>query len=169
MRRLSYPLSIAVVAAILFAGVVFAQSQTFSRIVTGTLLVRNTSEMRGDVAMGDSLAIADDLTVASDTTMGGFIATTPGTTITVAYQGSITPLGSLVYLTSSAARGTRLIVTTTVPAGTLIRVVNVGAQTITLTDTAPLVMAGNFAMGAKDNITFYMDGDEWVELTRANN
>lgn len=122
-----------------------------------------------DVTTGDDVTVGDDLAVGDDATIAGYLRYTPQTTVTVVYQGVITPTGSLVYITAAAARGTRLVLTTTATTGDVIRVVNVGAQTITLTDTAPLVMEGNFAMGAKDNITFYHDGDEWIELARANN
>ena len=123
----------------------------------------------GSVTAGNDLAATDDLTVGDDARVGGFIGATPQSTVTVVYQGVITPTGSLVYITAAAARGTRLVLTTTATTGDVIRVVNVGAQTITLTDTAPLVLTANFAMGNKDTLTLYYDGDEWVELARANN
>lgn len=123
----------------------------------------------GDVTAGDDLAAGDDASVTDDLTVGGNIGLTPQTAIVVGYQGTITPTGGLQYLTAAAARGTRLVVTTTLPAGTIIAFYNSGSNTITLTDTAPLVLNGNAALGAKDTLVLFHNGTEWVQLDKSDN
>lgn len=122
-----------------------------------------------DITAGDDLSAGDDASVTDDLTVGGFLGLTPQTAIAVGYQGTITPTGGLQYLTASAARGTRLVVTTTLPAGTIIAFYNAGANTITLTDTAPLVLGGNAALGAKDTLVLFHNGTEWVQLDKTDN
>ncbi len=46
---------------------------------------------------------------------------------------------------------------------------NTANQTITITETATANMAGNFAMGQYDSITFVGSGVVWYELDRSNN
>ena len=54
-------------------------------------------------------------------------------------------------------------------AGRVIVLVNVGSNTITLTDTGTLKLSGNAALGQYDNITLMSDGTNWVELSETNN
>lgn len=54
--------------------------------------------------------------------------------------------------------------------GTQFCVVNAGANTITLNDSAGVAeMAGNFAMGQWDAACFVYKNDRWVETNRSNN
>ena len=48
-------------------------------------------------------------------------------------------------------------------------ITNIGTNTITITDTAPLIMAGNLALGQYDNLTLRSDGTRWIEMGRSNN
>jgi len=47
--------------------------------------------------------------------------------------------------------------------------VNVGSNTITLTDTGTLKLSANAALGQYDTITLQSDGTNWIELAKANN
>lgn len=110
-----------------------------------------------------------DITADDDLLVGGHMGMTPQAAIVVGYQGTITPTGGLQYLTSTASRGTRLVVTTTVTAGTHQEFYNSGNFTITLTDTAPLVLSGNLVLGPKDTAILFSNGTEWVQLDEQNN
>ena len=53
--------------------------------------------------------------------------------------------------------------------GQLLILINTSANTITITETAAAVMAGNFAMGQGDSLTLMGNGVVWYELSRSNN
>jgi len=123
----------------------------------------------GYVIAGTTVTAGTDVIAGDDVTLGGHLGMTPATTITVGYQGTITPTGGLQYLTSTANRGTRLVVTTTLTAGTIQAFYNSGSNTITLTDTAPLVLGGNAALGPGDTLVLFHNGTSWVQLSKTDN
>lgn len=102
--------------------------------------------------------------------VGTFLITDmPASNVTVTSGGTITPTGSNLNLTSAGAVGTRLIVTSTVPDGTWLFIQNVGSNTITLTDTAPLVLGGNAALGANDTLVLRLRNGSWVQFSKTDN
>lgn len=150
-------------ALVLLGGLFFSLS--FSRTTGAQAGVSNFD----NVQASGYVQAAGDVIAGSDVTVGDFLGLTPQTAITVTYQGTITPTGGLQYITATAARGTRLIVTTTLTAGTIIALYNSGAQTITLTDTAPLLLGGNAALGAGDTLVLFHNGSAWVQLSKTDN
>lgn len=190
MRKRLHILLALAMAMTLFVGIIVGQvgipasvayaQQIFGHVITGKLTVINDSDLRAALSVGgaatftagvtsDDLTASDDTTVGDDLVVGGHVRWTPQTVITVTAGGTITPTGGLQYLTAAAARGTRLVITTTVPAGTIQAFYNVGSNTITLTDTAPLVLGGNAALGAKDTLILFHNGTEWVQLSKTDN
>jgi hypothetical protein len=168
-------------------GTAQAQSATFfQNLAARTFTVIGNSTYQGAATFNAGIT-ADDLTLTDDFNITDAISTSgsvavgaslsvdnwvtadPASTITVLYQGTITPTGTNQPITAAAARGTRLIVTTTVGSGTILVLENVGAQTITLTDTAPLLLSGNIALGANDTLTLKHNGTSWVQLSTSNN
>jgi hypothetical protein len=94
----------------------------------------------------------------------------PPTPIAVTSGGVITPAGIYQTLTSAGNVGTSSVVTTT--ERKLLILHNVGANTITLTDTGALVLGGNAALGANDTLTLLSSGgttSKWVQLSKADN
>lgn len=129
----------------------------------GNLRVWNDFHVRGDTDFDG------DVTLGTDLTVDEYLRLVPKSTpIAVTNDSTITPTGGLQYLTSLANRGTRLVVTGTVSAGTLQTFYNSGSFTITLTDTAPLLLAGNWAGGPHDNLTLFHNGTNWVEMSRGD-
>jgi hypothetical protein len=117
--------------------------------------------------LSGDLRVADDATVIDDLTTRDFIASQQ-TSITVTDGMTITPTGAYQRITSAAATGTSAIGGYST-AGRVIVLVNVGSNTITLTDTGTLKLSGNAALGQYDNITLMSDGANWVELSETNN
>lgn len=85
------------------------------------------------------------------------------TAFTVGTDGVITPTGTYQPITAAAARGVGSIVQAG-SAGDLLILVNVGANTITLTDTGTLKLSGNAALGQLDTIILMSDSDNWLQI-----
>lgn len=114
----------------------------------------------GDITVtaGDVTLVDGDLTLSDNL----YLVAQPVITVTTFF----TPTGRYQPVTATAARG----VTVTVGAeGMVTTITNVGTNTITITDTGTLIMAGNLALGQYDNLTLRSDGTRWIELGRSNN
>lgn len=119
-----------------------------------------------DVRMLSDLTVRGDLNVAG-TVSAGLLKADAQPTLTVAMNGYITPTGTFQPISSAAAVGTSNLALAS--AGELLVLVNAGANTITLTDTGTLKLAGNAAIGTADSLTLISDGTAWVEMARSNN
>lgn len=135
---------------------VLAQISNFDSIVAS-----------GDVTAGDDVVAGDDATVGDDLSVGGWVNGNAADTLTITAGGTITPTGTYQRITAAAERGTSSV--TGHAAGRIVYLVNVGSNTITLTDTGTLKLAGNAALSQYDTILLQSDGTNWIELARANN
>jgi hypothetical protein len=90
----------------------------------------------------------------------------PPTALTVEDGSTITPTATVMELTAAGAVGAEL-----APAGDgqFLILVNTGAQTITITDTATTESTGDIALGATDSATFIGVGVKWYQLATSNN
>lgn len=95
-----------------------------------------------------------------------FYRAQPRTAITVTNGGTLNPTGTYQRITAAGAVGQSLAAK---PAGTVLILVNVGAQTITFTETATLISAGNIVLGATDSATLISDGTNWTQIAASNN
>lgn len=93
----------------------------------------------------------------------------PRTAITVTNGGAIDATGTYQRLTAAAAVGTSGDAVVVEPAGTLLILVNSGAQTITITETANIKSAGNIVLGTLDSATLVSDGSDWYQIAGSNN
>lgn len=120
----------------------------------------------GDATIADDLTVTDDAAV-NDLTVADFVNVTAQAGITLVNGATLTPTGSLQPVTSVAAAGVSGadIVHTT----DYLILVNIGAQTITFTETTGLISAGNIALGAGDVSTLVWANDGWIEIARSNN
>lgn len=84
-------------------------------------------------------------------------------------NSTINPSGTYQPISSTTALGRAGSAITVKPAGTVLTLVNIGAQTITFTETGTLVSAGNVALGANDAATFYSNGTNWYQVSASNN
>lgn len=99
-------------------------------------------------------------------TSTGFLRLVPATTITVTYTG-ITPTASYQPIVAAAFTGTSHIATK--PSGTILRLVNTGTPTITLTDTGTLMLNANVVLGQYDSLLLMSDGTNWIAVGGSDN
>ena len=160
-------LAIALVLALVFGGLLAVGTnaqgvrQQFNWIVAKRLTVDTTSSLVGDVAAGGNLSVVGTTTAASWLAFG----TQP--TAVLAMNGTLTPTGSYQPISATASVGISVVVVP--PAGTFVRIVNVGAQTVTLTDTGTLKLAGNAVLSTTDSLTMISDGGNLIEIARSDN
>lgn len=170
-KRLHWSLTVALVAFVVLASTVVAQripTNQFTRVTTRYLTVTLTSIFTGNVTMGDDLTVADNM-AANDTIIADFETTTPQTSLLLTMNGWITPTGSIQPIRSAGAvsiNSTRIAPGFT---GQKLTLINFGANTVTITETAPHLMSGNAALGVGDNITLVYSGTAWIETAKVNN
>jgi len=117
-------------------------------------------------APSGSTVTIDTATVSTQLTTKTTIITPP-TATTVTPAMTLTPTSSYMPLTAAGTVGFGAITAGT--AGQLLYLVNNANQTITITDTGALHLAGNDALGQYDSITLLSDGTNWNEVARSNN
>lgn len=167
-------LSVALVAIILAAGVlinpVAAQSgrALFNWVIADRVLVQS-----GGLTVTGSSALADTTVTGTESVSGALTAATlfnltAQPVITMTADSTLTPTGSLTQIASAGAIGTA--------GGTKIAhttdhliLVNIGAQTITFTETTGLNSAGNIVLGAKDTATLDWASGAWYQTAGSNN
>lgn len=98
-----------------------------------------------------------------------FYRAQPRTALVVTNNGTINATGTYQRLSSASAVGTAGTNVTVKPAGTILTLVNVGANTITITETGVFTSAGNIALGAGDAATLYSNGAAWLQVGGSNN
>ncbi len=184
MRKSTTPVIVAVVLVLaLFVGAnAQAVATNFNWVVTKLLTVTDTATFTSGVNVAGALSAAattvDTLIVEGNgDVVGNFevadhlltqaeLYMIPPAALTVTNGGTITPTASVMELTAAGAVGAELI---NAADGQLLILVNTSANTITITETAAAVMAGNFAMGQGDSLTLMGNGVVWYELSRSNN
>lgn len=174
MTNYKKALSIALVAILLAAGVftnpVAAQSgrALFNWVIADRLLVQSGGlTVTGSSALADT-AVTGTASVSGALTAATFANITAQSVITLTDNATLTPLGSLQPIASAAAigiaGGTKIAHTTD-----RLTIVNIGAQTITFTETTGLNSAGNIALGAADTATLVWANGAWYQVAASNN
>lgn len=105
----------------------------------------------------------------STMSVGSFYRAVPRTAITLANNDVLTATGTFQRVTAASAIGTSGGNIVIKPAGTMVTLLNVGANTITFTETGILKSAGNIALGTLDSATLWSDGTNWYEVGASNN
>lgn len=111
------------------------------------------------------------LGVASFSTMrvGSFYRAVPRTAITVTMNGWLTPTGTYQRIRNTtgavATSGAKIAIK---PEGTILKLFNVGANSITFTETS-ITSAGNIVLGAGDVAELMSDGTAWTQTSGSNN
>lgn len=128
--------------------------------------------LSGDLIVGDDATVTDalssaDLTVSDDATVADLYVAQQ-TAQTIIDGGTITPTGTYHQITAAAARGTSSVAGVST-AGRVVTLVNVGSNTITLTDTGTLKLSGNAALGQYDSLVLLSDGTNWIQLSKTDN
>lgn len=164
-----------------FAGV---NAQTFwstmDNVIMRSLIVTGTTQLSGATSVAGTLTgasanftsgISTDGSVVAygASSVGTFLALTPGTTQVINNGGSLTPVSSNQPVSSSVAAGTSDIGATA--AGTILRIVNVGSQTITFTDTGTLRLSADIVLGQYDSLMLMSAGvgQGYIQMGTSNN
>jgi hypothetical protein len=133
----------------------------------------DTVVLAGDLIVGDDATVAGDLTLTGDTTLteltvSDFVNITAQDAISLTMNATLTPTGSLQPLESAGAvsidGGAEIVHTTD-----YLILVNIGAQTITISETTGLISAGNIALGAGDSATLVWADGGWYQVAASNN
>ena len=165
--------------ALFLSGYAVMEAQTIKQNFEWIVAKRITVTLNGITVQRGGITVADDdVTVADGVTAADITASDDLTTLdlyltqtsvqTITVGGTITPTGSYHQITASAARGTSS-VSGVSTAGRVLTLVNIGSNTITLTDTGTLKLAGNAALGQYDSITLLSDGTNWIQVSKADN
>lgn len=135
------------------------------------LLVLDDVNVQDSLTVEGAASIAGVASLANMTSTGTvaetFLRLNPGTTQVLTFDSTLTPVASNQPISAAGAIGTSSIITK--PAGTILRIVNVGSQTITFTDTGTLLLAGNAALGQYDTLMLLSDGTNWLQMGKSDN
>lgn len=93
-----------------------------------------------------------------------FLQPTEVTRIVVTDGSTITPLSSYTTISSTAATGTSSIASPAATVNNLLILHNIGAQTITITDTGTIHATGNIVLTADDSTILIWDGAAWNQI-----
>jgi len=136
------------------------------------LVVAETATFTGDVGMIDDLVIGGDVDVTGNVEVTDHLLTQaelyliPPAALTVTDGGTIVPTAAVMELSSAGAVGAEM---AAAGDGQFLILINTVNQTITISETTSARMAGDFAMGQYDTITFIGQGVTWHEVARSNN
>lgn len=154
-----------------------AAAQQGIQDIWSAVLMHNTLEVQGATTLDSTLSVGTDLTVGDDLVLTGSVAdltvdgdfeVTAQSVLTLTMNGWLTPTGSLQPIASAGAvsinGGTRI-----GHSVDYVQLVNIGAQTITISETTGLVSAGNVALAAGDTMTIMWANGGWYQVGASNN
>lgn len=123
-------------------------------------------------SLGDgSVSGQSAVTTFSNLRVNNFYRTQPRTVVLVSMNGSINATGG--YQLISGTTGSSVSVSgdnfTVEPAGTMVTLINTGAQNIVITETSNMKSAGNLTLGTLDAATFLSNGSDWYQISASNN
>lgn len=101
--------------------------------------------------------------------VSNFYRMQPRAVITLTMNGDLDPTGSYTRLTAAGAVSISADDVVVEPAGTTLTLVNIGSNTITITETANIKSAGNIALGANDTAVLVSDGTDYWQVAGSNN
>lgn len=175
-----YVVSIVLLLSLTLGGVLQAQS---NRSVFGWVIAdRATVQSGGLTVTGDSVLAAttiDVVTVTDDANLNDSIiadyeVVSPQPVLTLVMNGWITPTGTFQPIRSAAAvniSGARI--APGIANGQLLRLFNIGAQTVVITETLTsgvgLISAGNRTVGPGDTLTLVYSGTTWIQTGNSDN
>jgi hypothetical protein len=119
-----------------------------------SIQVRNLSDLRGWVRLGT------------------FLEFRPASSVVVTNGTTITPYASFQPLTSASSAITYnaiSLITTSVPTGREIMLVNTTTPTLVFSDTGALALSGDVSLGQYDMLKLLFDGTQWIQIGASNN
>jgi hypothetical protein len=157
MKQINRVAIVLVVTAVLLMAMTLAfnvQALKAAQDKFDSIQVRNLSDLRGWVRFGT------------------FTEWRAASTVVVTNSTQITPYASYQPLSSSTAAITYnavSLITSSVPTGRYIMLVNTTTPTIVLSDTSPLALSGNISLGQYDVLELIYDGSQWVQVGTVDN
>ena len=136
-----------------------------------TLTVGGASTLTGAVSGGSTGTFAGTIFGTGEIDVGTFLNMSAASTISVTNEvgaTGITPLGSYQPLNSAGNVGT-IVTTTGFTTGDIVTLVNIGSNTITISDTGVMKLSGNAALGPADTLTIVFHSVQWIELAEGAN
>ena len=127
-----------------------------------------TNIQAGDITATGNLAAYGSLTAAGNLIAAGSVIPAPQAPISVTNGAPITPTGAYQPL-ESAGTVTPTLATAGYAPGALLTLVNTSDTLINLADAETLKLAAAAALGQHDTLTLLFDGDNWIEISRADN
>lgn len=114
---------------------------------------------------GGAIELRAGSTISIDT----FLNTTPQTALTLVMNGDLTPTGTFQPVTAAGAVSVSGADIAAGTEGDLLVLLNIGSNTITLSETTGLVSAGDIALGTLDSATLVYRGTSWYQIGASNN
>ena len=179
MRKATTPIVVAILLVLALAVGVSAQavSTNFTWVVTKLLTVTDAATFTDDVDVAGATGLTTLLVSGNSNLSGNLIVDgyyagqsetyfIPAAATTVTNGAVITPTGTVLELTSAGAVGAEL---TAGADGRLLIIVNVGSQSIVISDTASIESTGDITLGANDTLTLIGSGVKWYQIAASNN
>lgn len=120
----------------------------------------------GNVTVGGSLTATGG--ASSTTTVGAFVLS-PAVAVPVTDGGTLTLAWAYQQISATGTVGLGLVAASCKPAGKVSVIENVSNQTVTITDTTNILLAGNAALGQYDTLTLIGDGTNCVQIAKSDN
>lgn len=98
-----------------------------------------------------------------------FLTVEPQTALTLENNDALDPTGTFQPITAAGAIGISGGDIAAGDDGDLLILLNIGANTITITETTGLVSAGNIALGTLDSATLVYRNNSWYQIGASNN
>lgn len=131
-------------------------------------LVLVSSVLVGPMVVQPAMA-QGGVTTFTNLNVSNFYRANERTAITVTQDMDFTPTGTFQPITAAGAVSFSGDDLTVRPEGSILILVNVGSNTITITETTNIKSAGNIALGAADSATLISDGSDWYQIAASNN
>ena len=189
MKRTTHALAAILIAALLivsFGAALDAQGirQQFEHVIARALTVNGATTINSSTTINGELTANGATTINGAATFNGssnfaghivaddYFATTdwvyliPPPAMVITDGATITPTATVMELTATAPAGAELI---NAADGQFLVLVNTGAQTITISDTATIEATGDIALGQNDTLTLIGVGVKWYQIAASNN
>lgn len=158
--------------ALFLSGYAVMEAQTIKQNFEWVIAKRLTVTQGGVTVQKGTLDVTENVTAfkvsATNYIQTANLGLTQQSTQTITAGGTITPTGAYHQIIATAARGTSSVAGVNA-AERVVTLVNVGSNTITLTDTGTLKLGGNAVLGQFDSLTLLSDDTNWIQLSKSDN
>lgn len=136
------------------------------RAIPGKVTNLYALTLSDDLITGDDTTVGDDITITDKANVDEIVLTA-ASSITATTNMTLTFTTTNQPLTAGGAVAFSIISGGTT--GDILLIHNRSNQTITITDTGTIMLAGNAALGQYDTLMLFFDGTNWLQLSKADN